>query len=80
MTEPDQCFSLELTEAATPIRGVLRDEHGHIWTFSSWLGLLAALNAASPGTGTRQADDPRNGPCSTAAAFDADVLDTPADG
>ena len=46
-------LSLELHSEGERIAGLLRDEHGNDWPFSSWLGLLTLierlrLRASSP--------------------------------
>jgi hypothetical protein len=49
MTQDPLRISLELDPGAQPISGRLYEELGGVRSFSGWLGLFAALEAAATG-------------------------------
>ena len=42
-TDPTLRLSLELQSDGAQINGRLRDEHGNVWPFTSWLVLLTII-------------------------------------
>jgi hypothetical protein len=51
-----QVLTLTLAINEERISGRLRDERGHEYGFSSWLGLVSVLEAAHAGTAAAPAD------------------------
>jgi hypothetical protein len=53
MTARSVCLSLEINFEGERVTGLLADEKGNDWAFSSWLDLLSVIDRVLAGAGQR---------------------------